>query len=790
MSNLIEKIVLTNFRGASSRCEVRFDTKKPLVMIFGENGTGKSTLIDAIDFVANEEFGSLADRSVGNLRHAYLHTIGKTPSDLRVELTAGGSTRVGTLSGRSANVTGADNGPTVNILRRSRLLRLVEAEPAKRYEELKSFIDVQAVETSEQSLRDAARLGQDDLDKAVAVLDEAITALDVLWKKEGSPGNDAEEWADTKAKADQIALKSRVNELQSVGGFLEEIKKKKKTLEDAISAIGIRQQELKGVNDEIAASPGIQGEQVVQLIELLQKAQTVVALPNDPKSCPVCEQPIVAADLRNTMANRLSAMRQFDLLGKKRNKADRDLHAAETARGSACKAFIKGVRETTSSVRTGNFIPQDVAKVSWQDHDRFLKDGGDGDEQLPAAKVVAEILGTIQSAYQNDLQMAQADLSQHNAIKTQLDRIISNRSRTSSLHGLLDQMKKALQICEETRRSFTQNILDAVAGETDRLYSIIHPNEPLGALRLRLDPNKRASVEQGATFAGHTDVPPQAYFSESHLDTLGFCVWIAVAKRNQPKDTIVVLDDVFTSIDSVHLTRIMQLLTELGNEFAQVIVTTHYRTWRDRYRLNQGPGLSVQLLELHRWSLNRGVCLSGTKLAVDELDALLVTQPLDRQGIASHAGILLEAVLDRLSIQYRRRLPRTRDGDWTLGDLLNGCKKLLGAIQIERTILASGPGNRPAADTPGPHTVVAQVQPFLDDAGPLMFIRNQVGCHFNLTGSEVADADVEAFGNATVALVKAMICAGCGDIPDRPDGTHFRCACKTPTKMAPLEFDK
>jgi len=41
MPNRIEKLRLENFRGAACPVEIHFDTTKPAVMVFGENGTGK-----------------------------------------------------------------------------------------------------------------------------------------------------------------------------------------------------------------------------------------------------------------------------------------------------------------------------------------------------------------------------------------------------------------------------------------------------------------------------------------------------------------------------------------------------------------------------------------------------------------------------------------------------------------------------------------------------------------------------------------------------------------------------
>ena len=63
MPKRIESITLEKFKGATNNVTIDFDTSKPVVIIFGENGSGKSTIIDAIDFVFNDSFGSIDQRS-------------------------------------------------------------------------------------------------------------------------------------------------------------------------------------------------------------------------------------------------------------------------------------------------------------------------------------------------------------------------------------------------------------------------------------------------------------------------------------------------------------------------------------------------------------------------------------------------------------------------------------------------------------------------------------------------------------------------------------------------------
>ena len=85
MSPHTEKLTFVRFRGGSQPVTFEFQPNKKFVLIFGENGTGKSTIVDAIDFVCNNEFGSLRDRS-GTTPRTHVVTLNGQPKDLAVTL--------------------------------------------------------------------------------------------------------------------------------------------------------------------------------------------------------------------------------------------------------------------------------------------------------------------------------------------------------------------------------------------------------------------------------------------------------------------------------------------------------------------------------------------------------------------------------------------------------------------------------------------------------------------------------------------------------------------------------
>jgi len=60
-----------------------FEKNKKLSVIYGENGTGKSTICDAFDFIGNGKVGSLENRGLGKTTK-YWQSVGKKPTDVLV----------------------------------------------------------------------------------------------------------------------------------------------------------------------------------------------------------------------------------------------------------------------------------------------------------------------------------------------------------------------------------------------------------------------------------------------------------------------------------------------------------------------------------------------------------------------------------------------------------------------------------------------------------------------------------------------------------------------------------
>ncbi len=101
MAPRTEKLTFVQFRGGCQPVTFEFQPNKKFVLIFGENGTGKSSIADAIDFVCNNEFGSLRDRS-GTTPRTHVVSLNGQPKDLAVTLQVRRQDLGGQAAGRQA----------------------------------------------------------------------------------------------------------------------------------------------------------------------------------------------------------------------------------------------------------------------------------------------------------------------------------------------------------------------------------------------------------------------------------------------------------------------------------------------------------------------------------------------------------------------------------------------------------------------------------------------------------------------------------------------------------------
>ncbi|HET9894595.1 MAG TPA: AAA family ATPase [Streptosporangiaceae bacterium] len=129
------------------------------------------------------------------------------------------------------------------------------------------------------------------------------------------------------------------------------------------------------------------------------------------------------------------------------------------------------------------------------------------------------------------------------------------------------------------QNSYVSGILDRISGRVAEIYAKLHPGEALADVRI--EPWGHKGAELAVSFHGSRQKPPHGVLSESHLNSLAVALFLAMADTfNQDLD-FVVLDDVVNSFDIDHRGELAKFL---ANDFShrQLLVLTHDQLFFDR----------------------------------------------------------------------------------------------------------------------------------------------------------------------------------------------------------------
>ena len=112
----LKSLTLNAFRGSAKTFKLPFEKSKKLTLIYGENGTGKTTICDAFEFLAFERIGSLENRGMGKGLEKYWPTAGKNAADLSVVLETGAANCTGVIADKKVSVSPSSARPRIETV--------------------------------------------------------------------------------------------------------------------------------------------------------------------------------------------------------------------------------------------------------------------------------------------------------------------------------------------------------------------------------------------------------------------------------------------------------------------------------------------------------------------------------------------------------------------------------------------------------------------------------------------------------------------------------------------------
>ena len=275
-------------------------------------------------------------------------------------------------------------------------------------------------------------------------------------------------------------------------------------------------------------------------------------------------------------------------------------------------------------------------------------------------------------------------------------------------------------------------------------------------------------------FYGRGFFPPGAYHSEGHQDGMGLCLYLALMKHLQGGNfTFSVLDDVLMSVDAGHRREVCALLKkEFPN--TQFIMTTHDPIWL-RHMRTEGIIGGRSAVHFRNWSVDLGPTRWDardvwTEIADDLKDS-------DVRAAASLLRHYLEYESAELCHRLRAPVEFRDDAQYQLGELLPP------AITRMRELYSRA---KKAGNSWNQREIIEQLSAREHEFAKLAEASNaeqwqvNVAVHYNFwdnLGKEDFAPVVKAFHD----LLGGFTCTDCGEYlrvsPEREVAESIRCEC-------------
>ncbi|MHA1228232.1 MAG: hypothetical protein ACTSR2_04235 [Candidatus Hodarchaeales archaeon] len=222
---------------------------------------------------------------------------------------------------------------------------------------------------------------------------------------------------------------------------------------------------------------------------------------------------------------------------------------------------------------------------------------------------------------------------------------------------------------EETKGG-VQASFDAISYDLKEYFTILEKDsEIIADPKIRLIPGKDKAVELEIMFGGDPISPAYKYLSESQLNSFGLSVFLASVKRFNPNFKFIILDDVINSFDTYKRPRVIDLLSEHFSDY-QILLFTHDSIWLDRLQRRFPKWIRKRFFG---WDYTIGPRVEPGKNSYEQIDELLLHDKPAEAGWMF--GRYLEWVLQELCENLEASVKYNRRNEYTLSELFQSFKE-------------------------------------------------------------------------------------------------------------------
>jgi energy-coupling factor transporter ATP-binding protein EcfA2 len=672
----LQRLVMHAFRGVPTEMSVDFG-KGESTVIYGENGTGKSTIADALEWYFTGEIELLSHEG---RQHAVRHVGGDGDGATSVEVVTSG------ILGGKAVFPDERTPDTFEALRRETFLlrgrTLADFINKSKTEKWKALVEILGLDEIE-SLREDLQRVRNDLRKASKTADEEVR----VYRRALASGADAvsEETVLTSLRQicdllgvdpphslDQVGDPSWITAAVGASANVSASSGRESLVADigGLKPPDFTRSVFEAWNKLVVSDRArlLPRASLVREAKRLFETQSLEA-----GRCPLCnqkvDQKVLSRKIESALGEMMEASRDLerfrDPIIEQADGLDSayDLRHAiyERARGLDLEVPpVPAPPETRTQDQVAALAPVEVDAIT-----TYLSEVHRWDKTV--AKLARKLSAPEPSERDNHLMMLAALCQQINAWQ-------QAEKKNARAKRALTIAETVFDAYQQKQKDDLGELLEQISGRVAKFYSALHPGEDLDAVSI--EPWTAKGIELAIDFYGSRQRPPHGVLSESHLNSLAIAVFLAMAASFNEKLGFLILDDVINSFDVEHRGRLAELLADGFSDW-QLIVLTHDQQFFEHLS-RRAP--SWRKIEFTSWSH-----ASGPRTTKYETSGMLAAarerlHSDDVQGAATKARRALEELLQEVCEALCAPLPFRRgqaNDRREIGELFIGLRRTL-----------------------------------------------------------------------------------------------------------------
>ena len=676
MNEKLQRLVMHAFRGIPSEMTVDFGNGESTV-VYGDNGTGKSTIADALEWYFTGEIELLSHEG---RQQAVRYVGGDSDGVTSVEVLTSG-----TLGGR---VVFPDERPpeTFGGLRRETFLlrgrTLADFINKTKTEKWKALVEILGLDAIE-SLREDLQRARNDLRKASKAAEEEVR----VYRRALSSGADTVTGeavltnlqqicgmlgVDPPQSLDQVVEPSWITAAVGASASVSTSSDRENLLAEieALRAPDFNKSVFEAWNALVSSDRArlLPRASLVREAKRLFEAQAIEA-----GRCPLCgqkvDQEMLARRIESALVEMMEASRDLERFRDPILQQADALESAHDLRQTICDR-ARGLELQIPPVPplAGTNIQDQVETLAPVDVEAITSRLSEVRRWDKAVGMLARQIAPPEPSARDSQLVMLAALCQQIRVWQQAEK---KHGRAQRALAFAETVFDAYQ---RKQKDDLGKLLERISGRVAKIYSALHPAEDLDAVSI--EPWTAKGVELAIDFYGSRQRPPHGVLSESHLNSLAIAVFLAMAASFNEKLGFLILDDVINSFDVEHRGRLAELLADGFSDW-QLIVLTHDQQFFEHLS-RRAP--SWRKIEFTSWSH-----ASGPRTTKYETSGMLAAarerlQSGDVQGAATKGRRALEELLQEVCEALWAPLPFRRgqaNDKREIGELFIGLRRAL-----------------------------------------------------------------------------------------------------------------